>query len=113
MSAVKNLLRRHQRRMQEGKGFYRSAASTLQGRIRKKLMDKTTWFKPREEGQKEEEQGQAVVMRRVKNRKSQEEGAETDRRATDVKSVLFCPYTVRGELARRLKKPWRASQGTG
>ena len=41
MSAVKNLLRRHQRRMQERKGFYRSAASALQGRIRKKLMDKT------------------------------------------------------------------------
>ena len=75
MSAVKSWLRRHQRRMQEGRGFYRSAASTLRGRIRKKLMDKTTWFKPREEGQEEEEQGQAVVMRRGKNRKSQGEGA--------------------------------------
>ena len=50
-------------------------------------------------------------MRRGKNRKSQEEGAETDRRATDVKSVLFCPYTVRGELVRRLRKVEETLEG--
>ena len=109
MSGVKSWLRRHQRREQEGKGFYRGAASTLQSRMRKKLLDKTTWFRPREEEQDEEDRGQAVMMRRGKKRKN--EGTETSAGSTDVKSVLFCPYTVRGELAKRLRKEEETLEG--
>ena len=109
MSGVKSWLRRHQRRKQEGKGFYRGAASTLQGRMRKKLLDKTTWFRPREEEHEDDEQSQAVVMSRGKKRKSQD--VEADRRSTDVKSLLFCPYAARGELARRLRKEEETLEG--
>ena len=111
MSGVKSWLRRHQRRAKEGRGFYRSASSTLQGRMRKKLMDKTNWYKPREEDQDRDEQGQAVMMRRGKKRKCQDEGTGVDRGVTEVKSVLFCPYTARGELARRLRKEEETLEG--
>ena len=110
MSGIKSWLRRHRRREQEGIGFYRGVASTLQGRIRKKLIDKTTWFKPRDEDQEEGERGQAVVMGRGKKRKGQE-AENKDRGAPEIKSVLFCPYTVRGELAKRLRKEEETLEG--
>ena len=31
-------------------------------------------------------------------------GAENGRGTTQIKSVMFCPYTVRGELARQLRQ---------
>ena len=110
MSGIRSWLRRHARREKEGRGFYRGAASTLQGRMRKKLMDKTTWFRPREEGEDEGERGQAVAMGRGQKRKGQEEGSK-DRGVPEVKSVLFCPYTVRGELAKRLRKEEETLEG--
>ena len=45
--------RKRSRRLEKGGGFYRGAASTLGTRIRKKLLDKVTWYKPKmEEGVK-------------------------------------------------------------
>ena len=97
MSGVKSWIRRHMKRQKEGRGFYRSAASTLQGRIRKKLVDKTTWYQPREEDEEDKMGSRPVVKKGVK-RKSKG-GAENGRGTTQIKSVMFCPYTVRGELA--------------
>ena len=39
MSGVKNWLRRRKRREEKGEDFYRSGTSTLQSRIKKKLLD--------------------------------------------------------------------------
>ena len=36
--------------------------------------------------------------------KRQVEEAETGRGTSDIKSVMFCPYTVRGELAKQLRQ---------
>ena len=111
MSGVKSWLRRHQRREKEGTGFYRSAAKTLHGRIKKKLIDKTTWYLPRssEEDEKlapdmEENRNGKVQMRRGKKRKVQEESTEPGRGTRDIKSVMFCPYTTKGELAKQLRQ---------
>ena len=103
VSGVKSWIRRHERRKKEGIGFYRSAASTLQGRIRKKLVDKTTWYQPRREDEEEDEVGIKPVVRKGMKKKSQE-GAEPGRGTSQIKSVMFCPFTVRGELAKQLRQ---------
>ena len=46
-SGVLGWKRRHRRRKELGLDFYRSARSTLHGRIRKKLLDPVQWYKPR------------------------------------------------------------------
>ena len=105
MSGVKSWIRRHQRRKKEGQDFYRSSASTLKGRMKKKLTDKVTWYKPRE-GDEEEDEGKKGETRlgklapgRGKKRKDKETSPE-DGGGRNVKSVIFCPSTVKGGLAK-------------
>ena len=47
-----------ERRKKEGRGFYRSAQQTLVKRVKKKLLEKTSWFKgkKKEEGEQEHHQ---------------------------------------------------------
>ena len=73
VSGVKSWIRRHVKRQKEDRGFYRSAASTLQGKIRKKLVDKTTWYQPREEDEEERMGSRPVVMKGVKRKKRKEQ----------------------------------------
>ena len=42
---LKGYLNKCERRKQEGKGFYRKAKQTISSRIRKKLLERTSWFK--------------------------------------------------------------------
>ena len=37
--------KKHQRRVESNMDFYRSAASTLPGRCRRKFTEKTSWYK--------------------------------------------------------------------
>ena len=45
VSGVLGWLRKIERRKKEGTPFYRSARSTLRQRCKKKIMEKTTWYK--------------------------------------------------------------------
>ena len=62
--------RRLQRREEEGSGLYRSAASSLQGRTRKKLTGKEDWYKTRKANKRKSmmSQHRAEKGRKEKNR---------------------------------------------
>ena len=55
VSGIKGWKRKHQRREKDNIDFYRGAKSTLAGRIRKKLTEKTTWYKQKRKRDDEEE----------------------------------------------------------
>ena len=91
------------RREEQGLSFYRGAASTLRTRIRKKLLDPVTWFKSKP-GEEEEER--KVEMKNTGKRRDHEMNGDRKRKRdpTEAKAVMFCPYTPRGELAKKLRE---------
>ena len=102
--------RRHQRRREENKDFYRSATSTLRTRIKKKLLDPVRWYKEKVGELWEDDSNKEKPIRNVKDttvrrgikRKTDDKKEYTDDR--EVKAVLFCPYTPYSELAKRLRE---------
>ena len=93
---MKGYLAKKSRRKALGRGLHLTAAESAQGRIRKKLLAKTSWYKSRrkEDGQDEPPgAGRRTGVRKVKD------GAQLKTRA-----ALFVEQTPQGELARRLKE---------
>ena len=110
-SGVLGWIRKRKRRSDKGQQFYRGAASTLQGRMRKKLMDKVTWYKTREQEEDcvEKKTDKDAQKRPPKGRKRKVEenkdSEDTERqKMEDAKAVMFCPYTAGGELAKNLRE---------
>ena len=96
--------RKMKRREDEG-AIYRSAQSTLVQRCRKKLMEKTTWYKKRKRGEQEDEDKEkeiGVKPKRFKNMK--EEKRNPKKQQEKAKAVLFTPYTNHSELAKKLRE---------
>ena len=59
VSGIKGWKRKHERRARDGISFYRGAKSTLAGRVKKKLTEKTSWYKKkRKRGDEEEPHGE-------------------------------------------------------
>ena len=54
VSGTLGWIRKIKRRKEEGLDFYRSAKSTLAGRCRRKLLEKTTWYKTKRDDDEEE-----------------------------------------------------------
>ena len=101
MSGVLGWIRKRRRREEQGVKFYRSSASTLSGRIRKKILDPVNWFRPKD---KVEEEGKEKVtaskeVQRLKKRKLEGEKmsrVEKKQKIDDPKAVMFGPYTPGG-----------------
>ena len=110
VSGVLGWLRKRERREKQGTGFYRSAASTLIGRNRKKLLDPVTWFRGKVTGEEEKEktriEGSMTGGRKRKLDQRQVEKIKDEKiqKREDPKAVMFCPYTPGGELAKRLRE---------
>ena len=92
--------RRIRRRQEEGSELYRSAASSLQTRTRRKLTGKEDWYKKKPKKRKRDEfdDNERRVVRKKEN-----EPEEDEERQDRTISVMFVPYTKGGELARRLR----------
>ena len=56
ISGIKGWKRKHMRRERDGISFYRGARSTLAGRVKKKLTEKTSWYKKKRKRDEEEEE---------------------------------------------------------
>ena len=91
--------RRVKRRVEEGSELYRSAASSLHTRARKKLTSKEDWYKGRTNKRKRDEFDQPEG---VKKKKKKEENIAENKDGTV--SVMFVPFTKGGELAKRLRE---------
>ena len=115
-SGVLGWLRKIERRKKEGTPFYRSARSTLRQRCKKKIMEKTTWYKTK---RKREDDGDPQAAKKHcvdKSRKGMQEGerkrvehlgAEIEKQEEmhdKTKAVMFVPFTWGSELAKRLRK---------
>ena len=98
-------LRRVKRREEEAGAQYRSAGKTLPSRTRKKLTGKEDWYKgggeKRKRDEYDEEQEDSLKTRR---RSKKVKNGDTTNPKNNVISVMFVPYTVGGELARRLRE---------
>ena len=77
-----------------GVSLHRSAESTLQTRILKKLTEKTSWYKRKGTGVSQ-------PKNYLTKRKKSKEGASSS--TLPVTTVMFVPRTPNGELAKRLK----------
>jgi hypothetical protein len=97
--------RKISRRIKEGKPFYRSAASTLKQRCKKKLLEKVTWYKNK---RKREDNADVAPRERKKmrgdNPSKEMHKQEQDEKQETVKAVMFVPFTVGSELAKRLRE---------
>ena len=121
ISGIKGWKRKHMRRERDQIDFYRGAKSTLAGRVRKKLTEKTSWYKKKrkrddeeeEEERKPEERSPAKRMRKggeqmTKDKKKEieretEKTANMEEEDQSVISVLFVPFTEGAELAKRVR----------
>jgi hypothetical protein len=97
--------RKVMRRDREGRGFYRHASSTLSQRNKKKLLEKTTWYREKrkraegEEDQEDEMQLPARKKRMGERKKDQKDAG----RSVEVKAVMFVPFTAGSKLAKDLR----------
>ena len=95
-SGLTGFVRKVERLRKAGIPFHRPASMTLQGRIRKKLLEKTNWYKS-----KPKEKGGFDPRKRTSNQNG--ENKSLSEKEPPV-SVMFCPQTPQGELAKRLRE---------
>ena len=103
LSGIKGWLRRHQRREQEGVGFYRSAASSLGARARKKLLGKSTWYNSKRKAEEMDAPSQTPTKSRKGDKGERLEPQKKEQEGIIWNSVMFVPYTWDGILVKRLR----------
>ena len=95
--------RRRERRIEQGGKIYRNGKSSLQTRTTRKLIGKETWYREDKKRNRDEYDDREEQQRwNRKNRKLGQKGKDNERNR--IITVLFVPYTPRGELARRLRE---------
>ena len=83
----------------EKRPLYRKARETLKQRIRKKLTEKTTWYRKKRKEQEGEKQSGKKTRTRADNASKKNAGSRNN-----VKAVIFVPRTRSGELAKILRE---------
>ena len=94
ISGIRGYMRRVSLAEQKGSNLYRSAKSSLAERIKKKVFEKTSWYR--------EKRNFLKKGPRIPGRKSSKRSKSATQKK--IKSVLFVPRTERGELLRRLRE---------
>ena len=100
-------IRKMMRREESGEGFYRGAASTIRGRMRKKLLDPVNWYKSKQKTEEEQKLEKDTPRERKRKRKEDDEGpkeATKRKKGEEPTAVMFCPYTHGSELAKKLRE---------
>ena len=107
VAGVLGWLRKRRRRKELGISFYRGAKSTLKQRIRKKLIEKTNWYKEKDVSEDEEVKPERKEGESRRGKRKIEYTSEEDAKRSkkvDAKTIIFCPYTKGGELAKQLRE---------
>lgn len=101
ISGIVGYERKCAKRRKDGMNFYRNAASTLKRRVKKKLLQKTTWYKQKKRNENENEtKGKRTSE---ENKKEKEKGKEIHG-GSKVKAVMFVPQTKGSRLAKMLRE---------
>ena len=96
----------------EGRHLHRSARATLAGRHSRKLLEKTSWYKPKGKAGEEREiyHGQG----NTRNGKRRTENGNKMKEKKEIRSVLFVPRTRGGNLANMIReKEYQLEELTG
>ena len=112
IGGTKGWKRKIARREAKGQEFYREATKTLKGRVRKKLLERETWFKEKDDEEEDLPEGWTKNNRDRGGWKHDENNPEgwkkkenkKMRRFEIVKAVMVVPHTKNSELARRYRK---------
>ena len=79
-------------------------------RMRKKLLDPVSWYKNKEEEKvphemrEKERDGRKPLKRKRNDEVEEERGEAKKKKEEDPKSVLFCPFTIGSELAKKMRE---------
>jgi hypothetical protein len=126
MSGLRGLRKRKERREKEGGSFYRTAKETLPIRMRKKLLESTTWYREEEENEMVEEgnteirreftessweaqtqdvkgKGGGPESRKIKSGRITKKGGGRGKK-TQTKAVMFVPFTRGSQLAKKMRE---------
>ena len=95
-------MRKRRRREEKGEELYRSAAASLPTRVRSKLTGKEQWYKEKRKRERDEFDSNSREVRKSKKRKMTKD--EEEQKEERTVGVLFVPYTVEGELAKRFRE---------
>ena len=126
VGGIKGWKRKIARRKAAGIEFYRTGKSTLKQRNYKKLMEKETWFKGKENDKDDEfeDRKKDECWRSRRNEKISKKGDK--KKSTDtIKAVLTVPFTIGSGLAKEIRegeynfekingwrtKVWRGQEG--
>ena len=106
--------RRHlERRQKRGQDQYLEAGETLEDRERKKLLEKTSWYKP--DRKRKAEDAASKYRYKPVGCKRKRKGGNPDHEGTaeksKIKGVMFIPYTKHSELATRLRENEQRMEG--
>ena len=121
MSGLRGIKKRRERREKEVVNFYRSAKETLAERMRKKLLESTTWYKEDEGNNEQREKTEFTKSSWEGNAGDDGEGGAREKKRYGVrggriskpkgkggntgqaKAVMFVPFTKGSQLARRMR----------
>ena len=114
VSGVRGYLRKCERRKKNNMEFYRHGKDTLKIRVKKKLIEKTSWYKEQkkdedlEEEEEYREKSRGAGQQREKMEKPREkmemEGKQEKQSRNKIKAVMFVPYTQGSKLAKKLRE---------
>jgi hypothetical protein len=112
VSGLVGMKRKMDRKHKLGEEMYRSAASTLKPRLKKKLLEKTSWYKDkRREGDDigNDDDDRSDMMRKCMGGRVADKKAK--QRVSVVKAVMFVPYTHGSRLAKKLREAEMTLEG--
>ena len=101
VSGYAGWVRKMRQRREGGEELYRSAAASLPARVKNKLIGKETWFKKKSIREKDEFD---TKRRAGTKRKWTAKAGEDEEDEARTVGVMFVPYTLEGELARRMRE---------
>ena len=114
VSGIKGHKTKMEKKIAKGGTFYKSGQETLPDRIKKKLLESTTWFREEEEDKDGRDQQEYTSdiwegNNGVKRRKTRRFGGGNNSKKTKggpskIKAVVFVPYTTNSLLAKRMRE---------
>ena len=83
--------------------MYRSAQESLEERERSKLLERETWFLPRIHEAEQAKEPESRKMLRGRRRFPKKQNSK-DEKPSQIKAVMFVPFTVGSKLAKELRE---------
>ena len=105
ISGLRGLKTKIKLRKIKNQDFYRAAHTTVSQRARKKLLTKESWYK--QQSSTEHPDGGRITIRSPtskKTSKSSTVGKKSNDQKSEIKAVMFVPFTPHSELAKMLRE---------